>query len=79
MRGRATGLAAFGAAMALAPAAQAGIDEVHLGVMAHNICVTDCKNADKESGPNLEFQVSFELAGLSGLGRRAAALFDGVG
>ncbi len=60
MRASAAGLAAFGAAMMLAPQAQAGVDEVHLGVMAHNICVTNCKNADKEDGPNVEFQVSFD-------------------
>lgn len=60
MRGRAAGFAAFGAAVMLAPAAQAGVDEIHVGVMAHNICVTDCKNAFKEDGPNVEFQVSFD-------------------
>lgn len=57
------GVAAFGAAMTLAPAAHAGIDEVHVGVMQHNICVTDCKNADKEDGPNVELQVSFDSPG----------------
>lgn len=60
MRGTFAGIAAFGAAMALAPAASAGVDEVHVGVMQHNICVTNCKNADKEDGPNVEFQVSFD-------------------
>jgi lipid A 3-O-deacylase len=63
MRGTAAGLAAFGAALALAPAAEAGVDEVHVGIMAHNICVTDCKNAGKEEGPNVEFQVSFDSPG----------------
>lgn len=63
MRGTAAGVAAFGAAMILAPHANAGVDEVHVGVMAHNICVTDCKNADKEDGPNVEFQVSFDSPG----------------
>ncbi len=63
MRGKVAGAAAFGAAMALAPSARAGIDEVHVGVMAHNICVTDCKNADKEDGPNVELQVSFDSPG----------------
>jgi lipid A 3-O-deacylase len=28
--------------------------------MQHNICVTNCKNADKEGGPNVELQVSFD-------------------
>lgn len=60
MRGPALGIAAFGAAVALAPAAHADIAEIHVGVMAHNICVTDCKNAGKEDGPNVEFQVSFD-------------------
>jgi lipid A 3-O-deacylase len=59
MRGKAAGVAAFGAALMMAPAAHA-IDEIHVGLMQHNICVTNCKNADKEDGPNVEFQVSFE-------------------
>jgi lipid A 3-O-deacylase len=63
MRGTAAGVAAFGAALMLAPAAEAGVDEVHVGVMQHNICVTNCKNADKEDGPNVEFQVSFDSPG----------------
>lgn len=57
------GIAAFGAAMMLAPAANAGVDEIHFGVMQHNICVLDCKNADKEDGPNIEMQVSFDSPG----------------
>src|SRR5215470_6842544 len=60
MRGSTAGLAAFGAAMMLAPPAHAGVDEIHVGVMRHNICVLDCKNADKEDGPNVEVQVSFD-------------------
>jgi lipid A 3-O-deacylase len=60
MRGTAAGIAAFGAALAMAPVAEAGVDEVHVGVMAHNICVINCDNADKEDGPNVEFQVSFD-------------------
>lgn len=60
MRGVAAGIAAFGAATVLAPSANAGVDEIHVGVMQHNVCVTDCKNADKEDGPNIEFQVSFD-------------------
>ncbi|MBX3429423.1 MAG: acyloxyacyl hydrolase [Hyphomonadaceae bacterium] len=60
MRGTSAGIAAFGALMALAPQAQADIDEIHVGVMAHNVCVADCKNANKEDGPNIEFQVSFD-------------------
>jgi lipid A 3-O-deacylase len=60
MRGSAAGIASFGAALMLVPAAHAGVDEVHVGVMQHNICVTDCKNANKEDGPAVEFQVSFD-------------------
>ncbi|MBY0564294.1 MAG: acyloxyacyl hydrolase [Hyphomonadaceae bacterium] len=60
MRISGLGFAAFGAAVAAAPQAQAGVDEVHVGVMAHNICVTDCKNANKEDGPNVEVQASFD-------------------
>lgn len=63
MRGTATGLAALGAAVAFAPSAHAGVDEVHFGVMAHNVCVTDCKNANKEQGPNVELQISLDSPG----------------
>lgn len=63
MRANALGFVAAGAALAVAPTAHAGVDEVHVGVMAHNICVTDCKNADKEDGPNVELQVSFDSPG----------------
>jgi lipid A 3-O-deacylase len=60
MRGTTAGLAVFGATVMMAPAAHAGVNEVHVGVMQHNICVINCKNADKEDGPNVEFQVSFD-------------------
>lgn len=63
MRVQPAGIAAFGAALIMAPAAQAGVDEIHVGVMQHNICVTNCKNADKEDGPNVEVQVSFDSPG----------------
>src|SRR5262249_197136 len=59
----AAGIAAFGAMMIAAPAAHAGINEVHFGVVQHNVCVTDCKNSDKEDGPNVDFQVSFDSPG----------------
>lgn len=49
--------------MILAPRAEAGVDEIHVGVMRHNICVTTCDNSFKEEGPNLEFQVSFDSPG----------------
>jgi lipid A 3-O-deacylase len=47
------------AAVAAAPAAVAQVDSVRLGVMAHNICVTDCKNANKESPVNIDGEVRF--------------------
>jgi lipid A 3-O-deacylase len=51
--------AAATAAALVAPAATAQVDSVRLGVMQHNICVIDCKNADKESGPNVSAEVRF--------------------
>jgi lipid A 3-O-deacylase len=47
------------AAIAAAPAAVAQVDSVRVGVMAHNICVADCKNANKESPVNIEGEVRF--------------------
>ncbi len=47
-------------ALALAEPVSAGIvDEARLGVMAHNLCITDCKNADKEDGPNIQGEIVF--------------------
>ncbi len=60
MRLQPAGIAAFGAALMMAPAAQAGVNEVHVGVIQHNICLSTCDNADKEGGPNVELQVSFD-------------------
>ncbi len=60
MQKKIAGLAAMGAALMLAPSARADVTEAHVGVMAHNICVTNCKNADKEDGPNIEMQLSFD-------------------
>ena len=59
MRGQTAGLVALGAALMSATPAQAGIDELHVGVMQHNACVLDCKNAFKEGEPNIEVEVSF--------------------
>jgi lipid A 3-O-deacylase len=39
--------------------AAAQVDSARLGVMKHNICVTDCKNADKESGVNIDGELRF--------------------
>jgi lipid A 3-O-deacylase len=54
---------AIAAALLAAPAAYAQIDSVRLGVMEHNICVTDCKNADKESGVNISGELRFASPG----------------
>jgi lipid A 3-O-deacylase len=50
---------AVAAAVLVSPAAVAQVDSARLGVMKHNICVTDCKNADKESGVNINGEVRF--------------------
>ncbi|MEZ5994942.1 MAG: acyloxyacyl hydrolase [Hyphomonadaceae bacterium] len=60
MRSWAAGLAAFGVGASMGSTAQAGVAAVHVGVMDHNVCVTDCKNANKEGSPNIEIQLSFE-------------------
>jgi lipid A 3-O-deacylase len=36
------------------------VDEARFGVLLHNVCVTDCNNADKESGPNLNGELVFK-------------------
>src|SRR5262245_5958959 len=57
---------AFAAAAAMAvfsPSAAAQVDSARLGVMKHNICVTDCKNADKESGVNIAGELRFASPG----------------
>jgi len=52
--------ALFAAVLFLAPAAAADVvDSLRLGVMDHNIKVTDGKNADKESGVNISGEVRF--------------------
>ncbi len=50
---------ALAAAVVVAPAATAQVDSARLGVMKHNICVSDCKNADKESGVNVSGELRF--------------------
>ena len=57
---------AMSSAALIAPAASAQIESVRLGVMKHNICVTDCKNADKESGVNINGEVRFDSPELLG-------------
>jgi lipid A 3-O-deacylase len=58
-------LAVCGAASGalLTPAASAQIESIRLGVMEHNICVTDCKNADKETGVNINGEIRFASPG----------------
>jgi lipid A 3-O-deacylase len=51
---------AAGATIAAPPAAHAGaVEELKVGPLAHNICVTNCKNADKEDGPVIDAQLNF--------------------
>ncbi len=49
----------FLTASALAPASAQLIEEVRVGVLQHNICVNDCKNANKEDGPTVEGELVF--------------------
>ncbi|MBI1250780.1 MAG: hypothetical protein GC189_04840 [Alphaproteobacteria bacterium] len=53
------GAAALGAMLAAQGNAHAEVAAVHAGVLAHNVCITNCKNADKEDGPNVEVQLNF--------------------
>jgi len=39
------------------------VEEARIGVFQHNICVNDCKNADKEDGPNVEAEIVFASPG----------------
>lgn len=54
--------AMVGAAGAL-PASADLVQDVRLGVLQHNICVSDCKNADKEDGPTIEGEIRFSSPG----------------
>jgi len=40
------------------------LEEARLGVLDHNICMTDCKNADKEDGPNIQAELVFASPGV---------------
>lgn len=52
---------ALSLAFAPALAAQAGgIDEIRLGVVAHNVCIANCDNANKEDGPNINGEMVFK-------------------
>lgn len=61
-------LAAISAAFLVAPVAGADVlESVRLGVMDHNIRVIDPKNADKESGVNINGQINFNSPRFLGL------------
>jgi lipid A 3-O-deacylase len=59
MRTLAAGVLAVGAGVGLAPDAQA-LDKLHVGVMAHNICIQNCDSSGREEGPNVELQLGWE-------------------
>ena len=47
--------------LALALPAQAQlVEEARIGVMDHNICIANCKNANKEGSPNIEGELVFK-------------------
>lgn len=50
--------------LASAPAQAGPLADAFIGVAAHNIQVTDPKNAGKEQGPNVELGVRFNSPGL---------------
>lgn len=50
---------AIGTTALAAPASAQFIEEARIGVMQHNVCISDCKNADKEDGPNIEGELVF--------------------
>ncbi|WP_018149010.1 acyloxyacyl hydrolase [Henriciella marina] len=50
---------ALGTTALAAPASAQFIEEARIGVMQHNVCISDCKNADKEDGPNIEGELVF--------------------
>jgi len=52
------GAGAVSVALSFASQAQT-IDEARFGVLHHNICVADCKNANKEDGPTVEGELVF--------------------
>lgn len=41
----------------------AAAETLKVGALAHNICITNCKNADKEDGPVVDVQVNFRAPG----------------
>jgi lipid A 3-O-deacylase len=52
------GFAAIGAGLLAASGAEAA--ELHVGALAHNICIQNCDNAGKEEGANIELQLGWD-------------------
>jgi lipid A 3-O-deacylase len=53
----------LGLAASAGAAQAAGVESLRVGVTAHNICLSDCDNANKERGPNINGEVSFDSPG----------------
>lgn len=51
------------ASLPAAAASAQGVEEVRFGLMQHNICVTDCDNADKEGSPDVSAEAVFASPG----------------
>jgi len=51
--------AAIIAPVVAAPEASAQVDSTRLGLMYHNFCISDCKNANKESPVNVDGELRF--------------------
>ena len=56
----AAGLCLFGGLPQLALANEKALEEVRVGVLQHNICISDCTNANKENGPNVQAELVFK-------------------
>lgn len=50
---------AVGVMAIAAPASAQLVEEGRIGVMQHNVCIANCKNANKEDGPNVEGELVF--------------------
>ena len=61
---RVVGAAVAAVGLTFGASAHAGaVDEVKVGLLAHDICIGNCKNADKEDGPIVDLQVNFRTPG----------------
>ena len=56
-------VAAASIAGAVSTASAQLVEEARVGVIQHNICIANCKNANKEDGPNVEGEVVFASPG----------------